>query len=249
MMYSDTSGKTGLLQSVEFFTGVGDGTISGNATYKAQVTQLLNNRYHQVVTMVLDSIGDGWDFDDLNHTNYPVATTPLVAAQRDYVLPASEKILRIKRVDVTYDGSKYYRATPIDTGAIDFGLGTAANTDAYFSTTAPGYDLLGNSLWLYPLADATHVTASAKLRLEFTREIDEFTTADTTQEPGIDEPFHNMLAVGAALDWAIAKGLAVKNDLAAVWVDYEGRLRKYYGRKNEDVQLILNSAYGSSYGK
>jgi len=250
IQYNDTSGKSGLIQIFEFYTGVGDGAVSGSATLKAQVTQLLNSRLHQVTTMILDSADmNGWVFDDINHANYPVGTIPLVASQRDYVLPASEKILKLRRVDVTWDNSTYYRATPLSTGVLADGLGGDANTDANFTTAEPFYSQIGNAIWLYPRATAAQVTASAKLRIEFTREVDEFTTSDTTQEPGIDEPFHPMLAIGAALDWAVAKGLANKNDLAAMYADYETRLRRYYGRKNEDAPLQLRSVYDMDYGK
>lgn len=247
MQYSDTTNKNGLLQMVEFYTGVGDATISGTAALKAQVTQLINNRYHQIVTMILDS-SDEWDFDDPNHTDLPVATLPLVATQRDYTIPVATKLLKLKRVDVTWDGSTYYRASPLDSGEMSRGLGTDANTDNDFDLTEPFYDVIGNSLWLYPMATAAQVTAGGKIRLEYLREIDEFATTDTTQEPGLDEPFHNMIAVGAALDWAVAKGLQCKNDLAAIWGDYEQRLRKYYGRRNEDRLPLLKSVYNETYG-
>lgn len=247
MQFSDTSGLSGLIQECEYMTGLGDAAISGNTSLLKHFTRSINKWYYKVVTMILDS-QDGWDFDDSNYTDYPVATTAMVASQRDYVLPTSQKVLRVKRVDVTYDGTTYYKAEPFDINESGSGFGPSANTtmettvDNRFSRTAPKYDLKANSIWIYPRAATADVTAGAKIRIEFSRELDEFTTADTTQEPGFDEPFHAMLAVGASLDFAIAKGKENKNDLAALMADYEGRIRKYYGKKEDDREIVLKGS-------
>lgn len=244
MVYNDTSTRNGLLQSCEFLCGLGDAGISGDTNLKAHFTRLLNDRQYQMLAMVFDS-QDEWDFDDVNlaSNDYPVATTPLVAAQRDYTFPTSLKILRLKRVDVTYDGTNWYKAEPFDSGETGMGLGNDTNTDARFSKTQPYYDLRGNSLWLYPLANAADVTANAKVRVEFLRELYEYTTSDTTKTPPFDKPFHNMPAIGASLDFAVSRGLANKNDLATLWAIQEEKLKSYYSQKDMDRELIMKPAF------
>ncbi len=247
MTFNDTTSRNGLIQECEFLTGTGDAGISGDTNLLKHFTRLINARYHQVVTMILDS-QDDWDFDDINNSDFPAFSTALTT-NRDTSIPASEKVLKIKRVDVTYDGQTWYKAEPFDSGETGLGLGRAADTameavvDSRFSKTAPKYDLKKNSIILYPKANSTDVANGARIKVEYTREVDEFTTADTTQEPGIDEPFHRMIAVGASLDFAVAKGTTNKNDLAAMYGDYEARLRKYYGKKNEDRMIIMKPAY------
>jgi hypothetical protein len=82
--YSDTTNKNGLIQLCEIYTGLGDGNISGNATLLKQFTRLINNAFQKHVTTILES-EDDWDFDDSSLlSNYPIATRPMVAAQRDY---------------------------------------------------------------------------------------------------------------------------------------------------------------------
>lgn len=242
MVYNDTSTRNGLIQAAEFYTGLGDAGISGDTNLKAHFTRLLNDRQYQMLAMVFDS-QDDWDFDDSNlaSNDYPVATTPLVAAQRDYTFPSSLKILRLKRVDVTYDGTNWYKAEPFDSGETGLGLGNDTNTDSRFFKTAPYYDLRGNSVWIYPLPNAADVTAGAKIRVEFLRELYEYTTSDTSKTVPFDKPFHNMPAIGASLDFAVARGLANKNDLAALWQDQERKLRTYYFSKQMDKELILRS--------
>lgn len=245
MQYSNTTDKNGLLQRCEYYTLLGDGVITGNTLLKAQFTQSINNHYHRVVNMILES-QDEWDFDDINHTDYPILTTPLVAGQRDYSIPASEKVLKLKRVDVTYDGVNYYKAEPIDASELSVGLGNDTNVDAYFSKSAPRYDVQYGSVFIYPLANATDVANGAKARFQWTREIDEFTTSDTTQEPGIDEAFHEMLPLGASLDWLSVnkpQNTATIQVIISRLQEYEDRLKKHYSRKQQDREYKLIPRY------
>ena len=80
MQFSDTTNLNGLIQRCELLTGLGDTGISGDATLLKHFTSLINQTYHKVVTMILQS-QDEWDFDDKNHTDYPILTTDLVVSQ------------------------------------------------------------------------------------------------------------------------------------------------------------------------
>lgn len=238
MKFNSTSDGQGLIQECEFLTTLGKAQISGDADRLKDFTRLMNARYHQVITMILAS-QDEWDFDDSNHTDFPILTTDLVADQPDYALAVAEKILKIKRVEISFDGSNWYRCNPIDINEISDPTDTTTIANR-FSQTEPYYDILYGSIFLYPIPTAN---STGGLKLWVTREIDEFTTSDTTQEPGIDEPFHRMLAIGASLDWAITKGLSCKTDLQNLWIEYEMRLRNFYGKKQKDRIMILKASY------
>lgn len=229
-------------------------THSDTVSYTA--TNLLidvNIWYEKIVSMIFES-QDDTDFDDQRNTTYPIVTTPMVAGQRDYSIPVSEAVLKIKRVDITYDGSNWFRATPFDDGVTNWGQGNATNEDVNMIKTAPRYDVKYNSLFIYPLAVASDVSAGASIRVEWERDIVVFTTADYTTDPndstvvpGIDNQFQAMIAYGAAYEFANANNLPqlgnIKNDLQ----DWETRLRTAYGRKNLDTILSLRPAY-DSYG-
>jgi len=237
MQFNDTSTRKGLIQDCEFWTGIGDGQISGITANLQHFTRLINSRYQQVVTMILDSM-DEWDFDDNNKTDFPILTTSLVASQQDYALPVTA--LKLKRVEVSYDGgTTWARANPIDINEMSHPTDTTSIA-GHFSTAAPYYDVQYGSLFLYPIPSANSTNG---LKMWVTREVTEFTTSDTTLEPGFDEPFHRMLAIGAALDWAIAKQLENKKDLASLYMEYEARLRPYYSAKNKDRKYVLKPAY------
>lgn len=239
MVFSDTTNKSGILQRIEMNLGLPDGSVTGDTTLLAYMTSLVNEAYYDVVINILRS-QDTWDFDDSNKTDYPIATTPLVAGQRDYSFPASLDILRIKRVDITYDGSNYYHATAIDSGEFGDGLGNSTLEDNNFDVSAPAYDAKSNTVWVYPLANASQVAAGAKIRIEFYRELDDFTTADTTQEPGIDRPWHEMIPLGASIKYAAIKNMVNVKSMKVLYDEKMQMLREYYGRKIDDKATSLN---------
>lgn len=229
-------------------------THSDTSSYTAANLLIdINIWYQKAVTMIFES-QDDTDFDDMRNITYPIVTTSLVAGQRDYSIPVSEQVLKIKRVDVTYDGTNYFRATPFDSGVPQFGFGNATNEDANFIKQAPQYDVQYNSIFLYPLAIASDVSAGAKMQVEWERNITVFTSADYTTDPndstvvlGFDAPFHPLVAYGAAYEFANANNLPqlqnIKNDLQ----DWEARMRQAYSKKDLDTLLALRPAY-DSYG-
>ena len=204
MQFNDTTNLTGIIQAQERMCGLGDGAISGDTTLLKQFTARTNQHYQKIVTQIL-TIKNGVAFDDINQTDYPEGTIPMVASQRDYTIDAAEKVLKIRRVEVTYDGTHYYPAERLfKENKVPRGDETTA--DNYYTTQRPAFFWKYGSLHVYPMATAAQVTAGAKIYLEWTREIDEFSTADTTQEPGIDEPYHIRLAYGPSIDYLSEHG-------------------------------------------
>lgn len=237
MQFNDTATRTGLIQECEFLTSIGKTQISGNTGNLQDFTRFINATYHEVVTMILDA-QDEWDFDDKNHTDYPILTSSLVGSQQDYALPISMKILKLKRVEVSFDGSKWSKAEPLDIN--ELGIATDTTTiSGNFSVGAPRYDIQNNAIFLYPIPTGA---VSGGLKIWISREIDEFTTADTTQEPGIDKPFHRMLAVGASLKYGSGKALGNYKALLDEYADYEKSLRRFYGNKQKDRDVTAMQA-------
>jgi hypothetical protein len=238
MPFSNTTNKNGLIQRCEDYTGIGDGNISGDSTTLLKFTSHINEALYDVIVEIMRA-QDSFDWDDSNNTDYPIGTFPLTT-NRDYSLPTSLKFLTLKRVDISWDGVNYYRATPVDSSEILVGMGNADHEDAYFDRTQPQYDPKSNGFWLYPRATSADVAAGAKARIEFTREFDEFTSADTTQEPGIDRPFHDLVAIGASFKWAVAKDAPKAKNLKVLWDEGMAKMAQHYSRKNKDAQLVFN---------
>jgi len=230
----------------------------------------INNWYQKIITMILESM-DMSDFDDSTITGtYPIATRLLVAGQRDYsygtaswtllgkeggasttgqtILP-----LKIKRLDISYDGgSTYYKSEPLDAGAIPYGLGNDTITDANYTKYAPRHDVQSNSILIYPTAIASDVASGALMRVEFMRDVVPFTSAQLTAgtvSPGIDAPFHIMIAEGAAKEYAQSRQLPQVAELMQSLQDWEIRLRQAYGRKELDERPTLAYAYDDNWGR
>ena len=203
----------------------------------------INIWIHRVQSMIFNAM-DEVDFDDKNYTDYPMLTTPLVAGQRDYTIPASEKVVSFKRVDISYDGVNYYRATPIDTGEMAVGLGPAnattqqAKVDALYPKTAPRYDAAYNSVFIYPSATAADVAAGGKIFIEWNRELKEITLADLnagTLVPGFDTEFHPLLAYGPAYEFLLGTGQNVDTTYVEKSImELEARLIATFGKKQID---------------
>lgn len=242
-------------------------THSDTSSYTADNLLIdINLEYTKIVSMIFESQDDSY-FDDQRNTTYPIVTSPFVLngtdnlySNRDISIPVSEGVLKERRVDITYDGTNYFRATPFDGGVPMFGMSDPTNAagllaeDANFIQQAPRYSFKYNSFFIYPRATAANITAGAKVRSEWERNITPFTTSDYTTDPsdstvipGFDAPFHMMLAYGAAYEFANANNLPqlqnIKNDLQ----DWEARLRIAYGNKDKDTMLAMRPAY-DSYG-
>lgn len=83
MQYNDTSGKQGLIQEFEFWTGVGDGTVSGDATFLKNVTRLMNVRYAKVLARLQLLTGiDG--AEDTNYTNQQFSYFDIASGTGNY---------------------------------------------------------------------------------------------------------------------------------------------------------------------
>jgi hypothetical protein len=249
MVFSSTSDKNGIVQRFEFALGLPDGAVTGDTTLFKYVTSLVNEAYEEVVSSIW-KVQTDWDVDDYNNTTLPEATKALTTA-RHILLddPASPTInlLQVKRVDITYDGTTWYKANPVDSGEFPFGLGNDDTVDTYFNAEEPSYDVKGNLMAVYPRASADQVSAGAKVRVEFGRAFDLFTTADTTQSPGIDRPFHHLIPLGAAVKYAIYKGMTNARNLKTVYDDGVKEMQTYYMDKQLDDQKQFRPLVDSTY--
>ena len=137
-----------------------------------------------------------WEFDDSNYTTLPIATTSTVANQQDYSLPSNA--LDIERVEILIGGD-YEVLKQLDKTEIP----ETAMTEFMESAGNPiYYDVIGNSLMLYPKPSTANT-----LKLYLARDIYAFVSTDTTKEPGVTTMFHPYCAYGAALDYSMAKNI------------------------------------------
>lgn len=206
-----------------------------NATFLIDVNVALQ----KVASMIHDA-QDESDFDDLNYTDYPSLTTPMTT-NRDYSIPQTEGVISVKKVSVSYDGTTWYDARPIDSSEVATAptSATTAQTtiDAKFAKDEPRYDVKYNSVFLYPKPVQADVDASGSVYIEWTRDAQPFTSGEITtgtKIPGIDTAFHPLLFLIPAYDYCMSKGKPQTPALLEEMNDYEARLRRQYGKKVKD---------------
>lgn len=203
MVYNDTSTRQGLLQECEDICGLGATGITSNTALLQQFTRW-SNKWAKIGASIAIKAQSGWDFDDPAWTTYPSGTYP-GTTDRDCVFASTEKLLKIKTVGISYDGTNYVKAQPIDTYLdVEFSsVRKDPNVDDLFSRSAPRYDPRANAIDIYPKFTSAEVSAGAKVYVEFYREPKEFATSGTdTQEPGFASPYHQLISKGASYEYA-----------------------------------------------
>ena len=189
----------------------------------------------ELVALILESDGE-WQFDDSNHTNLPVGTINLAESQADYSF--NEEFLAIEQALILTAAGNYRPLTPIDPR--DF---KSIPVEEYFAATGlpTHYDILGDTIILYPAPIAADVTLTAGLKVRFKRTIDLFTTTDTTQEPGIPSTHHSLIAYMVAIPYCMAYK---PNRVAAYERKVESMkssLVEFYARRHKTVSPTFST--------
>lgn len=225
MQFSDTTDNLGLLQDIDFICETDstsyptdDKVRNGNRwLYKAVIWAIRANRF--------------WQYDDSNHTDHPIVTADLVGGQQDYTVPTT--LMKLNRVEVKDSSGDYRLLKHVDESEIN-----QAMTEFRETNGLPRfYDMVGESIFLYPAPDANNVTTSGGLKLHFIREVDAFTSSDTTQEPGIAEPFHRIVSLGAAYDWLVVHSTQDKADRVRQEIEQmKNEMYEFYNDLNTQVK-------------
>jgi hypothetical protein len=202
MKFSDTSTKQGLIQECEFWTNLGDAAISGDSTLLKVFANRLNRAYDNVLPLVL-SRDDKMRWDDTNQPDHPIGTLDLSSSYHDYEVLVDDNgvsILNITDVMIldSATATEYRRLRRM---TLDDPQSLNAMSPNPTDTGIPSaFVEKDNIIFLSP---KPNYSVTAGIKLFFERSPDYFTSADTTQTPGIPEPFHPLLALYASYDWLL----------------------------------------------
>lgn len=202
MVYSDVSNKNGIIQDIEFWTNLGDGVISGNATLLKVITSRVNESFNRIMPLVL-AFSNFLSWDDQNNTDEPVGTFNIVSGQSDYTIAADANGLSIfnitnVRILTSATGTFYYELeemTMDDPRAI-----TAMSPNPTDIGVPVAYLKRGNTLFFWP---QPNYAATAGAKIYFQRDPAYFTSADTTKVPGVPKPFHGLFSLYVSHDWLL----------------------------------------------
>lgn len=177
-----------------------------------------------------------WEFDDENQTDLPIATTLLVAGQRDYSIPTTT--FGIERVEVKDCNGDYQLLKQLDKSEIN----DHAMLEMFDSDGMPiYYDIMGNSIFLYPSPAAANVTLTAGLRVYVSRDMHEFALTDTSTEPGFPDVFHPIISYGCAEDYALSKNMNTQRlqVLQSGISRYNQMITDYAARRNRNKRVRI----------
>ncbi len=177
-----------------------------------------------------------WEFDDSNMTDLPIGTADLIAGQRDYSIPTTS--LGIERVEILDSNGDYQVLSQIDKSEVK----DTAMLEMFDEDGMPiYYDLIGNSIFLYPTPSAADTTLTAGIRIYLSRDVHEFVITDTATEPGFPDMFHPYIAFGAANDYAVSKNMTPQRIqmLQLGLTRYEKMITDYYARRNRDKRVRI----------
>lgn len=241
IVYSDTTGLTGILQRIERELGFAYGYITGSTERMKEWTSEVNLEHDYTIAAIFKA-GGTWQFDDANHDDYPIITANLVSGQRDYSFTEDEQgnvVLDIHRVMIKTPQGVFVDITPMDQQTPE--SDTAGFVDGQNLTGTPTtYDKTGNGIFLGRIPN---YNSTGGIKLFINREGSYFTVSDTIKKPGVDGRIHEVYVVGPCARYAGRKGLANFADLERRRVRLvgddtsgaRGLLQDIYGRRERDV--------------
>jgi len=226
-----------------------EASSNANSYPIADITRNSNTALDTAVSLILFA-DDKWDFDSTNATDFPIGTTDILSAQNDYEF--DDDFLVIKAVEVQDANGNWKKLKPIDNLSLE--EQEAMSTLTENTGTPEYYDKVGGSLFLIPTPNYNRrlvEETEAGLKVYFQRNIDYFTTNDTTKEPGFAKHLHKYIPLYNAYIYACAKELPKQNALKTRLEFYEGnRLRggavdgafiSHYRKRERDNQQQITS--------
>ena len=144
---------------------------------------------------------------DLNEELYAeIASTALVANQREYSLPTDSAstfgsgLIKLQRVEISYNGTNWYVATPISLNEIGTPTILDADINNAFDKSSPKYWFKDRSVWIAPVPASTDSVAggNTNLRIYWVKRPNEMTAVGDI--PEIPKDFLSILAEGMLVD-------------------------------------------------
>lgn len=191
MVYNDTTNRQGIIQEIEDLTGLGIGYISGDTNRLKDFARRAKKTMADLWFVIFNNC-DGWQYDDSNHTDLPIAKTDIVSGTYLYTLPDTS--LTINRVEIENANSDWIKLQVIDKERLSKALLEMDET----SGTPKYYYLDDGSMHFYP---KPNYSSTGGLAVYYDRAGVDFDYDDTTQTPGFASPFHYLVPLGVSIDW------------------------------------------------
>jgi len=198
----------------------------------SDIKALLNSNMYNFTNELIRA-GSDIDF------NLTTESIDIVNGTAEYSITG--KVLRIKKMNITYDGSKPHKnVTFFDIGQSNQPL-DSTSISSNFNTADPFADLylddetLKVKLYPVPTTDITGGLIVWKI-------LEPTILSTTDQEPSIPEAYQPYLVYGACKTYYIKKGLTQKaREMDALMVDMLEKAKRHYQSIDENIIYNLNS--------
>jgi len=228
MVFSDTTTNQGIVQDIYF--KINANSVSYPIT---EVTRACNLGLDKVSSIILKS-DNRWQFDDINQTSLPIATTNLISGQQDYSFDSSFlEIVKVLVADPNGNFHEIYNIDIHDQGVSSYVQNQTGNTGQPYR-----YNIIGNSMFLDVVPNYSY---TAGIKVYFKRKSSYFTTTDTTKEPGFAGQFHKYISLFAQYEYAQAKGLNKTETLERDMIKMEKDIQDFYSKRLKDYKPRLIS--------
>lgn len=234
LQFSDTSTLKGIVQQYEEEIGVDVATISGNTTKLKRLTAKVNLALDDFTKIAIQASGT-WQWDDSNHSDYPIIKTNIISGQQSYLITSDEQsnlILDIYKVAIlpSATATTYVDILPTDEQTQD-------DTSGFINETPTGgvpacYGKTANGIFFDP---TPNYSATNGLKIYINREASYFTHTDTTKKPGIPGIFHRYLVLRPAEDDARIHSKVTYPALRAERLQMEADIKEYFYNREKDI--------------
>jgi len=222
MQFSDTSNINGIIQLCEDYCNLGNTGISGNAILLKKFTAYANETNREIWSVIFQHYG-GWQYDDSNQTDLPIAKTALVANQTTYPIPLGSYTVR--QMEWLDEDGNWNKLQPLTTEQIadHFAISEFEKTPG----SPKYYSMLNDTVTLYPAADFSQADS---LKVYFDRGSHDFVSTDTTATSGFIAEFHGVIPVGASMRYWFSKpqGTDAYNKLTVEYEKMKKNIGDYY---------------------
>lgn len=238
LQFNSETNSQDLVSLTSFLLG-GGVTISSSGDYTLKDFTLLANRAMSKIWSLIFAAKSGWKFDDGNNTDLPQGTINLADGTSKYPLPTDA--LTIERIEVDDGNGNDKVLQIISQDEIDQAIPEFFNEGGI-----PIYArVLNGTIEIFP---TPNYSVTNGFKVYFLRDMVDFVPTDTTKKPGFATPFHDMVAIFAAKEFAEARGLTDKIvTLQGKWDRKAEELQYYYGNRydTEKPQKVVPKYYSA----
>lgn len=203
----------------------------------SEKTADMNLALDRVFDIIFKSTGR-WQFDDSNHSDYPIIMTSLVNGQRDYTFTTDEQgnlILDIYKVMAKNPSGIYYDLDPVDQQSDD---DMQSFYDGLNTTGTPTrYDKTANGIFLDAIPSYDSVNG---LKVFINREGSYFQESDTTKKAGIAGLYQEYLPLWCSAQYCKRNKMFDLSDRYEKELEtIESNIRKNYRDRNRDEVTFI----------